>query len=362
MPETLNQNTNSPTLQLADGEEIHCGPENRLLRHIVEQLFENFDSQQEVQQTPVDPNWMPLMLYGDALCGKSLVAHGLANAWKQHFPDEKTIVITATDFARSIGRMVVSDEIEQLLRQMRSCSLLVVDDIQLLKNKPNADACLTSLLDYRRRHDKPSIVTCNSNMANCSLTERLRSRLCSGLTVCISLPYAATRKEVILRSAKSFQLSLVDEKVDQLVELTNGKAISSIHSVVASVASDEANDVATNSDDLNLDEFIGNLLRTTARRFGVRVADLKSSSRRKNTVLARATAMFLIREITPLSLVETGKLFGGRDHSTVRHACEKIKKQVAADESIREATSSICRSLDIRLPSTWFELVDDKCA
>ena len=285
MSEGYASTQHAPTLQLADGETIHCGPENSLLRHFVEQLLEdlNHDSFEP------DDSWLPLLLYGDSLCGKSLVAHGMATAWKLKFPELKTVLLTAADLARSLARLALGDDSDRLTRQMRSASFVVVDDVQHLKGKTTADLWLADLLDYRSRYHKPTIVTCNRSVASAQLSPRLCSRLSAGLSICISLPYAATRKEVILRSAKSFDVALVDETVDQLVELTNGKTVSSIQSMVATVASSET-DSATNDVDLarfedNQDELIQQLLRTTSRRFGVRVADIKGSSRRKNTVL-----------------------------------------------------------------------------
>jgi len=350
------QSSSNPTLRLPDGEAIHCGPENILLRHIVEQMYGDFDQSRTDLST-----WMPLVLYGDSLCGKSVVAHGLANAVRLQVPREKTIVLTAADLVRALGRTVVADEMDRLSRQLRSAKLLVVDDVQLLAGKSAADIWLTEMLDYRIRHGRPTIMTCNRNPARVDVSDRLRSRMSGGLTVSISLPYAATRKEVILRSAQAFDLSLVDETVDQLVELTNGKPVSGIQSVVASVATHDQDMDAVESE-VDLDALVSNLVRSTARRFGIRVADMKGTSRRKNTVLARAIAMFLLREITPLSLAEVGKVFGNRDHSTVRHACEKIRCLAPVDAAVGEALSSICRSLDVRLPKSWFDMLDDQCA
>jgi chromosomal replication initiator protein len=353
--------SDAPTLRLADGNVIHCGPENTLLRHTVDRWFSLFGSSDECDST-----WLPLVLYGESLCGKSLVAHGLANAWRQQFPQHATIVLTAIDLARSLQRTELAEDIDKFSRQIRNANLLVIDDVQQLAGKSNAETWFTGLLDHRIRHKKPFIVTCNSNVASSKLASRVRSRLSSGLSICISLPYAATRKDVILKSAQSFNLDLVEKDIEHLVEVTSGKTISSIQSFVASVAT---NDSLTNNFDatplapaIDQDELIQKLIRTTARRFGVKVNDIKGPSRRKNCVLARAIAMFLIRRITPLSLVEVGHHFRNRDHSTVRHACEKIKGIVVEDESIREAISSICNSLDIRLPPSWFELLNSKCA
>lgn len=348
----------TPTLQLVGGEVIHCGPENALLRHVVGELLNALDS-----NSPVESTMFPLVLYGDALCGKSMVAHGIANAWKKHHPKESTFVLTAADLSRSLKRTELADDIDRLTNQLRYASLLVIDDIQQLSGKKTVQSWLTNLLDYRNRHEKPVIVSCNTTINKSRIDKRLSSRLTSGLAIHISLPFAKTRKEVILKSAESFNLSLVDDDVNRLVEATSGRPVSSIQSVVASVATNNLSDDSSESgeignDSLDQDELIQKLIRSTGRRFGVKVADIRGPSRRKNCVLARAIAMFIIREITPLSLAEIGQLFRNRDHSTVLHACEKIRKQIHDDDSIREAITSICKSLNVRMPASWFELLD----
>lgn len=350
-----------PTLHLPDGEMLHCGPENQLLRHVVQRLFDSFKINELRHE---DSTWLPLVLYGESLCGKSLVAHGLANAWKQHYLEHSTYVVTAADLARTFQKTRMIDDVARLTRRLVHASLLVIDDVQLLAGKTTTEEWLANLLDQRARSQTPSIVTCSTNVASSELTPRLRSRLCVGLSVCISLPYAATRKDIILKSAQSFDLLLVEEDLDQLVELTSGKPISGIVSAVANVAHQHtiSADSGVAEQTENLQALIQKLIRSTARRFGAKVTDVKGPSRRKNTVLARAVAMFLIRELTPLSLAEVGQLFRNRDHSTVRHACEKIKTQIVDDELMREAITSICRSLDVRMPSSWFDLVEGKCA
>jgi len=356
------QDSESATLRLVGGEEIHCGNENALLRSIVCQIVKALES----NELP-DRSTFPLVLYGDPLCGKSMVAHGLANAWKQHLPEKATYVLTAADLARSLKRTELVDDKDRFTHQLKHAELLVIDDVQQLADKDTVQAWLTNLLDFRHRHSKPVIVTCSLPISKSRLCGRLTGRLSNGLSIPIALPFAATRKDVILKSVKVFNLNLPDDDVDRLVEATSGKSVSGIQSVVASVATNtnqtSENDVTKPSlddsvPDLDLDDLIQKIIRSTGRRFGVKVADIRGPSRRKNTVLARATAMFILREVTPLSLVEVGQLFRNRDHSTVLHACDKIRKLVTQDESIRDAISSICKSLNIQMPSTWFELLD----
>lgn len=357
------QDSESATLRLVGGEEIHCGNENALLRTVICQIVQSLES----NELP-DCSTFPLVLYGDPLCGKSMVAHGLANAWKQHQPKKATYVLTAADLARSLKRTELVDDKDRFTHQLKHAELLVIDDIQQLADRDAVQAWLTNLLDFRHRHSKPVIVTCNLPISKSRLSARLTGRLSNGLSIPIALPFAATRKDVILKSVKVFNLNLLEDDVDRLVQATSGKSVSGIQSVVASVATNANQNTDSTASttasvdnsvpDLDLDDLIQKIIRSTGRRFGVKVADIRGPSRRKNTVLARATAMFILREVTPLSLVEVGQLFRNRDHSTVLHACDKIRKLVTQDESIRDAISSICKSLNIQMPSTWFELLD----
>lgn len=380
------------TLRLVGGEEIHCGPENALLRNTVNHVLGDLHS----DEGHVDSTLFPLVLYGEPLCGKSLVAHGLANAWKQRLPKKTTCVLTTADLCRALKRTELSEDIDRFSNQLKHAALVVLDDVDRLADRPAAQELLTNLLDYRERQHKPVIATSQIPISKTLLSPRLVSRLTAGLSIPIALPYAATRKDVILKSAAAFNVVLPQDDVDRLVEVTSGKSISNIQSVVASVATlddgakDAANDTVSpalqsslktapstasrhassnpdntlldaleaNDQSFDQDELIQKIIRTTGRRFGVKVTDIRGPSRRKNTVLARSTAMFILREVTPLSLVEIGKLFRNRDHSTVLHSYDKIRKQVTTDESIRELISSICKSLNITMPPSWFELLD----
>ena len=178
-------NAESPTLQLADGYVIHCGPENELLRHVVCRWLGALD---DVNQ--FDQPWLPLVLYGESLCGKSIVAHGLANAWRERHPKQTTILLTAADLARSLKKTELADDIDRFTRQLRQADLVVLDDVQHLTERSNAQVWAAELLDHRKKNNKPTIVTCNANVASSKLSHRLRSRLSSGLSISISLPYA----------------------------------------------------------------------------------------------------------------------------------------------------------------------------
>ena len=243
--------------------------------------------------------------------------------------------------------------------------MVVIDDVQLLADKPAADTWLTHLLDHRSHHQRTTIITSNGLIANLSLSYRLRSRLSSGLCVRLALPIAATRKRFVLAALKDFDITLISLEIDHFVELTAGKTLRQIRADVISLKTNKGAITFSKQNNLvpSRSEFILKLMKTTARMFGIRLNDLKGSSRRKNVVFARAVAMFLIRERVAISLADIGRHFRYRDHTTVRHACKKIRLLLAEHPVVgREAISSICWSLDVELPSCCFSSGEENCA
>lgn len=329
---------------------IHCGNENVLLPGLVQATsFEDTSA------------WLPLMLYGESGSGKSFIALTIANNWAQQHGDNSLVVTTAIDLARLFQPSKIAAAVNDLSRTYRDVSLLVIDDVHHIVGKANADAWLVNVLDYRIASNLPTIVTAPSVTMIHRLSRSLASRLIAGLPVSLSLPADSTRLEIIRAVADSLSLTLDSKQLSSLVQRSDGLSVAGIQNLVRSVASNQVPAIEEPTQK-NMDDFPSSCVRAAARRFGVRVSDLKSPSRRKNTVLARSIAMFLIREIAGLSLVETGRFFQNRDHTTVRHACQKIRKQLVSDSTLQDAVRSICETLNQRVSSSWFESVEEKCA
>ena len=337
-------------IQFSSPSAIHCGSENALLPSLVQEA------------SLVDSStWSPLMLYGESGSGKSFVARTIANNWEKLNGENSVVVTTAIDLARLFQPAKISASVEDLSVRYRDVSLLVVDGIHHVVGKPNADSWVANVLDYRVARNLPTVITAPSVSMTSQLSRMLGSRLNAGLPVMLSLPSSSTRNEIVQTIADSLSLNLDSKQRSSLVARSEGLSVAGIQNLVRSVTSDQVMAVEDPTKN-NMDDFPSSCIRAAARRFGVRVADLKSSSRRKNTVLARSIAMFLIREVTSLSLVETGKFFQNRDHTTVRHACQKIRKQLVTDSVLQAAVRSICDTLHQRVSSSWFESVEEKCA
>ncbi len=343
LADQLNIQFNSPNA-------IHCGNENPLLPSLVQEL-----------SLPDISAWLPLMLYGESGSGKSFVALTIANNWMKRHGDDSAVITTAIDLARLFQPSKINAAADDLSRRFREAPLLLIDDVQHIVGKANADTWLANVIDYRIAYDLPTVATSPSVSMIHRLSRNLASRLVGGLPVLLSLPSSSTREEIVSSVAESLSLELDAKQRASLVQRSEGLSVAGTINLIRSVASNQVL-VVEDSTTKNFDDFPSSCIRSAARRFGVRVADLKSSSRRKNTVLARSIAMFLIREVTGLSLMETGRFFQNRDHTTVRHACQKIRKQLSSDSTMQDAVRSICDSLHQRVSSSWFESVEDRCA
>ena len=169
------------------------------------------------------------------------------------------------------------------------------------------------------------------------MSSRLKSRLFAGLNIGIQLPGSEARWAMVRFAVERAKLRLDQKRLARLVEITSGLPPTNVAAVVLANQTTDA-PITTARSDQQISRLI---IRTTAKRFGAKVRDLHGASRRKSVVVPRAVAMFLIRECTSLSLVEIGQLFRRRDHTTVRHACLKIQKQIAVDPDLRDVVAGI---------------------
>lgn len=343
-------------LRLSEGERIFCGPENRLIRVVADEVI------QELKKitTDVMPDshdvgvtWLPLVLYGDGGTGKSHVSRAFAACWADRLPDAKVSLLTAADIGRALRRTELADAIDQFTRRHKYASLLVVDDLHQLRRESAADDWLTHILDDRIRRQQPTLITCDNSLAR-KLSSRLRSRLLGGTCVRLELPSLSTRRVIVETALAELGETRSPQEMEGICGLTAGKTVRGVWSSVAAMKAlgTPHHESATIQ---STDDFVHKLLQTTARKFGVRLNDMRGPSRRKNTVLARGVAMFLLRELTQMSLTEVGSHFRDRDHTTVRHACKKIKELLRDDSAaVGGAVEAICQTLDVAIPDCCY--------
>jgi len=213
-----------------------------------------------------------------------------------------------------------------------------------------AQQFLISALDSLLKRGSGVIVTLpKSPQSVTGLAPPLVSRLMGGLVVRLALPGIEARQEIVRQTAARTNLRLNEQQIAELASSDNPTtdrylSAPKIRQLVMQLAADrelgreqKTNDPKT-TPERDVKQFKSLSRRVTllvAKYFGLPVSELKSKSRRQAVADARGLAMYLMRSLTPLSYADIGRLFGGRDHTTVMHACRKVSAQLESDESLR---------------------------
>jgi chromosomal replication initiator protein len=301
---------------------------------------------QAVRRVAVRPGTVnPLFLHGEAGSGKTHLVSALAVEYNTRRP--KSVVVHTN--ARSLGEALLTAPEPSV----RHCDLLIVEDAQ--QTSVGSVLAIAHLVDHRRARRRQTVFTSTAGPAQMPhLPRRLTSRLACGLVVGLELYGSASRRLLLEEFAKRHRLTVSHEVLDWLTLHVGGSgrqiegAIVRLEHLLAlgqkslSVADLEIHfAVEIESRRLSLDRIV----QSVGRRFEVTAKELRSETRQRRVVLPRQVAMYLCRELTPLSLSHIGTFFGGRDHSTVLHSCRKITALLPCDAAL----GAIVRTLRLEL-------------
>jgi len=315
------------------------GPENQLMKHAIGEICAGQVSQ-----------YNPLVLCGPSGVGKSHLVLGLA----QFVSSSGALVESGADFARGYAVAVESRRVLAWREARRTTSLLVVDEIGPLADKPAAQIELLHTIDARLDAGLALIFTSRLPIRRISgLLPALAGRLTAGLVVPLALPGMAVRRTMLAGMAAARTLPIDDEARDLLatrlsvsapelsgalhdlsIGLTAGQGIDR-RAVLAYLESRPHERAVT----------LREIASHAARHFALTVADLRGPSRRQNISLARSLAMYVARQVTDKSLEAVGKYFGGRDHTTVLHACRKIEELLIREPDVRRTVQELRTAL-----------------
>lgn len=325
------------------------GPENGLLGAALEQ----FDHAEE--ELP------GLYLYGPVASGKTALARTLAQRWIERRyaaaagPASRAIYLQAADFQRAYQTALETDGLEDLRRRWRQPAVFILEGVEQLRERHPVQAELLHTLDALAQTGTLAILTSTRVPWRLpQLMPGLSSRLSSCLGVPLEWPGPEARRSILERLAQLRETMLGADVVDYLADSLEGSFLelrgALIELEVAAKTAKRNIDLAFAREHVagrQSQEGVGLATITTAvaKCFRVKSADLKGPSRQKGLVLARQIGMYLSRQLTGHSLQAIGEHFGGRDHTTVLHACSKTELLLSDDPGTRQTVQQLLRQL-----------------
>jgi chromosomal replication initiator protein len=310
-------------------------------------------------QVAVNPGggYNPLFIYGGVGLGKTHLMQAVGNALKQVNPEAKVLYLHSERFVADMVKALQLNAINDFKRYYRTADALLIDDIQFFAKKDRSQEeffhTFNSLLESRQQ----MIFTCDRYPKEIDgLEERLKSRFGWGLTVAVEPPELETRVAILLKKARQAQMDLPSEaaffiaqRIRSNVRELEGalkRVIASAHFTGRPVTLDLVKESLR--DLLALQErlvTIENIQRVVAEYYQIKLNDLMAKKRTRSLARPRQVAMALAKELTSHSLPEIGMSFGGRDHTTVLHACRKISELESSSADIREDVKNLKRIL-----------------
>jgi chromosomal replication initiator protein len=299
----------------------------------------------------------PLLLYGGTGLGKTHLMHAAGNLMRERNPDFKVMYLRSEQFVGSMIEALRAKSMDQFKQRFRSVDALLIDDIQFFAGKDTTQEEFFHTFNALFESKQQIILTCDRYPKEVDKLEpRLKSRLGWGLSVAIEPPDFETRAAILLAKAHEKGVA-VDENVAMLLAKrirSNVRDLEGALNTLAARANFYGKPITTDFAEETLRDLlathaqaitIANIQKITAEYFNVRLQDLLSKRRVRSLARPRQIAMTLSKELTEHSLPEIGEAFGGRDHTTVMHACKTIRKFVETDARMRQDWEQLIRTL-----------------
>lgn len=281
----------------------------------------------------------PLFLYGGVGLGKTHLMHAIGNRIKENNPNMKVLYTSSEKFTNEIINSIQNKNTEAFRQKYRNIDCLIIDDIQFLKGKEQTQVEFFHTFNALRDANKQIIISSDRPPKEIeTLEDRLKSRFDQGLTADIQAPDLETRIAILRTKADSDHIELPNDVITLLATniATNIREIEGAYNKIVAYTSlmdmpitvETARKVLTdmgNSVQTRQITFEG-IIKVVAAHYNIKEDELFTKKRTQNIAMPRQVAMFLCRGLADLSYPRIGELFGGRDHTTVIHAYEKINK------------------------------------
>jgi chromosomal replication initiator protein len=296
----------------------------------------------------------PLFIYGGVGLGKTHLMHAIGHYVMNHNPSAKIVYLSSEKFTNEFINSIRDNKAVDFRNKYRSVDVLLIDDIQFLAGKESTQEEFFHTFNTLHEESKQIIISSDRPPKEIpTLEDRLRSRFEWGLITDITPPDLETRIAILRKKAKAEGLDIPNEvmlyianQIDSNIRELEGALIRVVaysslinKDINADLAAEALKDIIPNSKPKMI--AISDIQRIVGQEFQVKLEDFKAKKRTKSVAFPRQIAMYLSRELTDSSLPKIGEEFGGRDHTTVIHAHEKISKMLQSDEQLQRQLKDI---------------------
>ena len=303
--------------------------------------------------------YSPLLIYGGAGLGKTHLMQAIGN-YIHAATDYKVIYISAETFTNEFIASIQDTERAKAAfkNRYRFADVLLIDDIHFLQKKDGTQEELFYTFNALYDTNKQMVFTCDRPVSDLKdFNDRLRSRVGRGLNVDLQPPNYETRCAILRKKAAASGIIIPDDVIDLVSKniSTNVRDLESALNTLTAYARLVGKPVTVESAQQHLKDVFASprqsnlsieiIQRVVAEEYHFSLNDLKGKKRTQNIVYPRQLAMYIIREITEYTTTEIGQAFGGRDHTTVMHSCQKIEDRLRTDPSLDSTIQSLIRSI-----------------
>ena len=300
----------------------------------------------------------PFLIYGGVGLGKTHLMQAIGNSIHHSIQDKRVVYITAETFINEFIQSIRTKSQNRFKNKYRKIDVLLIDDIHDLQNKTETQEELFHTFDALYDSKKQLVFTCDRPPAELrNFTDRLKSRFERGLTVDLQPPNFETRYAILRKKLETVRTNIPEE----VLELIADKVTTNVRDLEASLIKIAAyGDLVGKKITLEVAQqqlkgtfagapsaaiTIDRVQRVVSDYFNVTPADMKGKKRTKQVTFPRQVAMYIIREVTDYSTTEIGLEFGGRDHTTVMHSCQRIEDRMKGDPTLEPTVANLIRSV-----------------
>lgn len=306
-------------------------------------------------------SYNPLFIHSQSGLGKTHLLNAIGNYMKKNNPSTKILYTTSEEFLNEYVKHIQMNKMDEFNKKYRHIDLLLIDDIQFLASKESSSEVLFNIFNELKRNNKQIAITSDKHPRELKGMEgRLVSRFMQGLTVSIDTPEFETSKAILRKKieVENVEYSINEEVLDFIASHFNKDVRELEGSLKRLLFFKIISTKKTNVIDLDFaleafaDSYVSNapkkeltvdyIKKTVADYYNLTVSQINSKSRTSNIIIARHIAMYLVRTlIKDISYIQIGHEFGGRDHSTVMKACDKVSNNMKKDINYKKAIEDI---------------------